>query len=371
MNNSTHTWSLLDCLALTYLPTISAIHCFSIVEQYASFQEALHNHNKHPFLTKIGDGNIFWKSISQECYDKANQQLELCQKENIDCILYHDDVYPESLRNAPYPPFLLFCKGNVHSINSQTIVAIVGTRRCTEYGKQATEFFTEELVKNNIAIASGLANGIDTYAHSYTIKNNGITYAVIASGIDKISTNTAKYNADKIIDSGGAVFSEYKCGVGALTAYFPQRNRIVSGISDAVLVIESAIKGGALITAQFAFDQNRPLFAVPGNIFYDKNSGTNALIKRNMAAIATHPHDILSELRIPIQKQVTVAHNLNDNEEKLLKELSNGPVTIDDLSVTLSIPSSELLSTLLMMEFKGLIRQLPGKQFMSLSTTFS
>lgn len=369
MSTRHNTWSDFDCLALTFLPTISSIHCLSIVEQFASLQEALDSYALHPFLSKIGNGNIFWQQLIKDCYDKAEAHLEICNKNNVQFVHYFQEEYPQRLRNTQYPPFILFFSGNIDSINSGAIIAIVGTRRCTEYGKHATELFTKEFVNHDVAIASGLANGIDTYAHSYTVKNNGVTYAVVASGIDKISTNTAQYNADKIIDGGGAVLSEYRCGIGALTAYFPQRNRIVSGISDAVLVIESAIKGGALITAQFAFDQNRPLYAVPGNIFYDKNTGTNALIKKNMAAIATHPHDILNDLLIPIRKEIPTQNTLDTREAVIVKELANGPVSIDDLSLTVNIPSNELLSTLLMLEFKGYVRQLPGKQFMNTTLT--
>jgi len=367
MSTRPNTWSDFECLALTFLPAISSVHCLSIVEQFSSLQEAFDSYGLHPFLNKIGNGNIFWQQIIKECYNKAELHTELCHKKNVEFVHYFKEEYPQKLRNTQYPPFILYYSGNIDSINSNSVIAIVGTRRCTEYGKHATELFTKEFVNHDVAIASGLANGIDTYAHIYTLKNNGLTYAVIASGIDKISTNTAKYNADKIIDGGGAVLSEYRCGTGALTAYFPQRNRIVSGISDAVLVIESAIKGGALITAQFAFDQNRPLYAVPGNIFYDKNTGTNELIKKNMAAIATHPYDILQDLHIPIRKEILTENTLDARENGILQELANGPVSIDDLSIIVNIPSNELLSTLLMLEFKGFVRQLPGKQFMNTS----
>lgn len=356
-------WTLKELVALTFLPSANASICRNIVEQFTHFDQMFLQYELNPYLKKICDSNIFFQTIFREALAQAENQLELCEKFGVNVYSWIDSLYPSRLRNINYPPFLLYSKGLI-THESVATVGIVGTRRCSDYGREVSKQFVEKFVENNVVTISGLANGIDTYIHQYTLKNQGITYAIIASGIDKISPKHSSYLAEKIIDSGGVVLSEYRCGTVALQGYFPQRNRIISGLSDAVVVIESGAKGGALITAQFAFDQNRPLFAVPGSIFSEKSNGTNALIQKNLAAPAITADDILKEIGITVKDSVVVnQHNLDTFEQKVVSFLSNGALTIDDLAVRLNIPTHDLLSTLLMLEFKGIIRQLPGKQF--------
>lgn len=357
------TWSQTELLALTYLPSINATHCRTISEQFVSLYDMMANYTSHPYLRKLSEGNIFFDGIIENSIKEAIAQKELCEKSNISIYTWIDDAYPKRLKNISYPPFIIYVKGQLYDEKNPTI-GIVGTRRCTEYGKQVTQKFTEHFVNADVITISGLANGIDTFVHKFTMKEKGITYAVIASGIDKISPKHSAYLSDQIIDSGGAIISEYRCGTNALQGYFPQRNRIISGLSDAVLVVESGIKGGALITAQFAFEQNRPLFAIPGSIFFEKTAGTNALIQKNIAAIAIAPNDILTEIGVNTKNVAdTVVSETNSFEKLILSHLSNGSVTIDELSVKINQPTQELLSTLLLLEFRGLVRQLPGKQF--------
>lgn len=363
MSNKKKVWSQHELIALTYLPSINATHCRTICEQFDSLNDMMSSYSAHPYLRKLSEGNIFFDSIIENSIKEAEIQIELCEKNNVHISSWMDTHYPNRLRNISYPPFIIYAKGQLENEDKPTI-GIVGTRRSTEYGKQVTQKFTEEFVHAGVITISGLANGIDTFVHKFTIKEKGITYAIIASGIDKISPRHSAYLSDQIIDSGGAVISEYRCGTNALQGYFPQRNRIISGLSDAVLVIESGIKGGALITAQFAFEQNRPLFAIPGSIFFEKTAGTNALIQKNMAAMAISPRDILTEIGVKTENTVESAETETNSFEKLiLSHLSNGSITIDELSLKVNQPTQELLSTLLLLEFRGLVRQLPGKQF--------
>jgi DNA processing protein len=252
--------------------------------------------------------------------------------------------------------------------NDSKSISIVGTRAATTYGKLATEKFVEQFVRYNLVIVSGLARGIDTKVHIETIKNKGITYAIVASGLDCIKPAISNKNAEKIVESGGAIISEYPCGTKALPGYFPQRNRIISGISVATLVIESADKGGSLITAKFAFDQGRDVFAVPGNIFSEKSAGTNSLIAANIAAIAKSPDYVITELGIADGREIEMfkkekEQTLEKDEKSIIDLLNHEPRHIDDIADKADADINTVLVTLLKLEFKGLITQLPGKYY--------
>ena len=299
--------------------------------------------------------------------DSADEQFDLCEKGNIRLISIWDDEYPILLRDITYPPLILFVKGSLQESDADSI-SIVGTRRCTSYGKLATEHFADVFAANNIIVTSGLAYGIDSLAHLSTIKSNGITYAVIASGIDEIMPAESQKTADKIIDSGGAIISEYKCGIKALPVFFPQRNRIISGISIATLVVESAEKGGSLITAKFAFDQGREVFAVPGSIFSEKSSGTNLLFSQNIAQPALSGKAMLQSLNLLNEDNSgffdkNKNENLSEAEQAIMDNISHEPVHIDKIMELTGFDMSALLVRMLEMEFRGIVRQLPGKYY--------
>jgi DNA processing protein len=242
-------------------------------------------------------------------------------------------------------------------------IGIVGTRKVTQYGKLCTERFATSFTEAGAIVVSGLATGVDTYAHQATIKAKGITYAVIASGIDCLSPSYAQKIADDIMANDGAIISEYRCGVKAMPAYFPQRNRIISGISSAVVVVESALKGGSLITAQFAIDQYKELYAIPGNITSERSAGTNKLIQRNLAKPALSPDDVLLDLDIAPPSARSQLIDLNEHEAMVYTALSGEPKIADQLAEELSMNINDILVHLLMLEFKNVIVQLPGKQF--------
>ena len=199
------------------------------------------------------------------------------------------------------------------------------------------------------------------------MKSGGITYAVIACGIDSISPSYTERNAQKIVESGGAIISEYRCGVKATPAYFPQRNRIISGISKAVIIVESGEKGGALITAEFAFAQQKEVFAIPGNITSDKSQGTNLLIKNQIASIALSPESVFEDLGFS-HNLLSVRESLNHSfstksEESSYNSLTFEPKHIDAIAEDSGLEVSDLLVALLGLEFKGLIKQLPGNHY--------
>lgn len=360
-------WTTDDILALTYIRGLNSNTLRQIVERYESLEILLKSELPPQLAAKINQGNLFGDSLLKTLRSKADEQLELCDKADVYIVPYWDNDYPTLLKPINYPPLLLFVRGRLENPDSNAI-GIVGTRKCTMYGKLTTERFAQVFAKNNIIVCSGLAYGIDTYAHSAALKSSGITYAVIASGIDQISPSLSAKLALEISDHG-AVISEYRCGTKALPAYFPQRNRIISGISRATVVVESALKGGALITAQFALDQGREIFAVPGNINSEKSEGTNKLIRKNIAMAALSPEDVLEELGLAetkenISKQIELT--LSPREQKIYDVLNFEPMQLDVLAQTTEMSTQQLLVELLALEFKDAVRQLPGKYFMRL-----
>lgn len=355
-------WTREDFLKMTFLRSYTTADLVKIIELHDSFEEFL-NADNH-FAQKFRQLEIFKNdTLDQE----VKRQIELCQKKNYQMISFWDENYPELLKNIPYPPLLLFVEGNIKSDCSRNI-SIVGTRKNTHYGKFVTENFVEYFVKNYVVIISGLAYGIDSIAHSTALQNKGITYAVVASGLDEVNPQISRKLADKIVAEGGAIITEYRLGTKSFQGYFPQRNRIISGLSRATIIIESAKKGGALITANFAFDQNREVYAVPGNINSERSKGTNLLIKNLKAQPALSPKSILEDLGIltfnKIEKtQVKKVTFKNMNYESVFNSIDSQPIHIDELVQTVNLDISELLVILLELEFDGLIKQLPGKYY--------
>ena len=355
-------WNLVDILRLNSLTTVSNSNAIEIINDYSSFDDFIRSENR--LAVKARQGSLFNDKI-RESQNGAEEQIKLCEDNNVSIISFFDRSYPELLREITGPPLVLFVAGRLQPEDVLSI-SIVGTRKVSQYGQRATEKFASEFAKNGIIVTSGLATGVDSFAHAYSIKNAGITYAVIASGIDKITPSEAQQKAKKIIEKGGAVISEYPCGTPAQRAYFPQRNRIISGISKATVIIESADKGGALITAKFAFDQEREVYAVPGNIDSDRSKGTNKLIRDNLAKIALSAEQVLIDLGIKSEvSQDNNQHyrNLSDEEKSFLEYFSNEPVHIDELCSQMNQEMPSILVKLLEFEFKGLVKQLPGKYY--------
>jgi DNA processing protein len=357
-------WTIEEILTLSYYRGINTINLKELVENSDSLPVLLNSSVFSKYASKLKQNSIF-ENTTSNITDLVNRQLDICSQKNYKIISYWDERYPLLLKEIPYSPILLFVWGDLQPADSASI-SIVGTRKCTNYGKLTTEDFATCFVRNSIIISSGLAYGIDTFAHLSTSRAKGITYAVIASGLDEISPMISHKNAEKIVDGGGAIISEYKCGTIAKPGYFPQRNRIISGISKATLVIESGLKGGALITARFALDQNREVFAVPGNIHSEKSQGTNALIKKNIATLALSPEALLIDLgfaQLDLGKESKANQFSSKEEEIIFNSLDHEPRHIDELMETANMDISELLVSLLNMEFNGLVRQLPGKYY--------
>ena len=356
-------WDLASVIALTYIKRLTYNECNKIINKYTSFEHFKEN----AFNLQQGDFFENEDKDKKSNLEKAQEQINFANENNYKIITIWNEIYPNLLKQIDYPPVVLYIWGDLQS-SDKISISVVGTRKCSQYGKLATEQFVSEFVNQNIVITSGMAYGIDSIAHRTAIKNGGISYAVIASGLDKIQPQLAMQTAQEIIASGGAIISEYKFGTAALQGYFLQRNRIISGISKATLVVESAYKGGALNTAKFADMQSRDVFVIPGNITSEKSVGTNNLIRRHKAIIALTPATMLEDMGIAEidYKSENIKREIifnNDAEEKIYNKLSNEPLHIDALIELTGLDISEILVQLIEMEFNDLVRQLPGKHY--------
>ena len=290
-------------------------------------------------------------------------ELEKLEKSNVQAFTYHDSGYPERLKEIyDYPP-LIYIKGELIPEDAWCI-SVVGTRKATVYGRQVTEEIVEDLARNKITVVSGLARGIDTIAHNCALKAGGRTAAIFACGVDTIYPAE---NADlsRRISENGALISEYPLGAKPRPDNFPRRNRIMSGMSLGVLVIEAGESSGAIITAHMATEQDREVFAVPGSILSPMSRGTNALIQEG-AKLVRNCNDILEELNLTVSEQQLGMKEIvtaSATEAILLKQLGSEPVHIDQICRDSGMPISEVSSNLTIMELKGLVRQVNSMSY--------
>lgn len=306
------------------------------------------------------------ENINKKFLAESEHQINLLEKHQANILTFWDDEYPYYLRKIYDPPVYLFIKGNIIE-QDENAIAIVGTRHPTYYGRKITEQITSELIEQGITIVSGLARGIDTIAHNISINKKGRTIAVLGSGLDYIYPAENKKLFQSIPDNG-CIVTEYLFGTKPDAMNFPRRNRIISGLSLGTVIIETDITGGAMLTAKYALDQNREVFAVPGNVDVKQSRGTNYLIQTGQAKLVTNANDILEEfgdrfIKKEIKaKEVDLSH-LNVFESKIYEALNSEPIHIDMISEKTDLSTSECLVHLLSLEFKGLIKSLPGKYF--------
>lgn len=295
-----------------------------------------------------------------------NKELNILSKIDGNIITVWDDSFPSLLKKIYDPPLLLYTKGAFIK-DDEFSIAIVGTRQPTNYGKIQTERIASELANQNITIVSGLARGIDSIAHKATLKAGKRTIAVIGSGLDVIYPPENKKLFDEISENG-LIISEYELGTKPNAENFPKRNRIISGLSLGCIIVETGVAGGAMQTASFALDQNREVFAVPGNLGVKQSEGTNLLIQRGEAKLIRSSEDVLLELELKLKPVIgknipRPKIEMNLFEEKIISVLKNEPVQIDVIAASTSLTTSDCLVHLLSLEFKGLVKQLPGKMF--------
>jgi DNA processing protein len=362
--------SLLHRVALTFVKNIGPTLAKSLVAHFGD-AEKVFNASAVKLLKVPGIGE---KTVGQLDFDvalkKAENELKFIEKNEVEVIFYTDPKYPKRLKNCNDSPVLLYAKGNA-DLNTQHIVSIVGTRNATEYGKQLCRQMIEELQQHNVLVVSGLALGIDVAVHKECLKQNVPTVGVIGHGLDRMYPSQNRATAEKMLENGG-LLSEYPSGTIPDRENFPQRNRIVAGISDATIVIEASIKGGALITAEIANSYNRDVFAFPGRLGDEFSEGCNFLIRNNKAQLLTCTADLAyslgwekGESSKKIIEQFVLPLDLTSDESLIFNFIkdNNGPLAIDDLSIKTSMPTSKLAMNLLNMEMQGYIRSLPGKTY--------
>lgn len=298
--------------------------------------------------------------------DYLNNLLIKIEKNNINVLTTLDEDYPESLYNIPDRPAILYYRGKLKSEDKLSI-GIVGSRKATAYGKWACERFTRELSEMGITIVSGLATGIDTYAHKMALESGGRTIGVLGNGLDIIypKNNHKLYNE---LANNGCIFSEYPLGTEPFPYNFPQRNRIISGLSLGIIVIEAKEKSGSLITAHHGLEQGKDIFAVPGNINSIYSGGTNKLIKDGARPLLDIDDIIeeIYELQIICQERKKSGFDFSDlsiDEEKIMKIIIEGPVHSDNIVIKTGIDISTVMSILTGLELKGMIKELSGRVF--------
>lgn len=371
MSHSAHP-ELLYQVALTMAPAIGPVHARKLIDEAGSARKVFHMNRTS--LEKIdGIGPVLSQSIrSPMLMEKARKELEFLEKHKIRALYFRDSDYPARLKECLDAPILLYSKGN-QGLNTGHVLSVVGTRRASSYGKELCRSIVLELAAmiKDLVIVSGLAFGIDVIAHRAALEGGIPTVAVLGHGLRTIYPNAHRETAKKICRQG-ALLTDFHSGMGPERNNFLRRNRIIAGMADATLVVESAESGGSLITADMAFSYQRDVLAVPGRATDERSLGCNRLIKLNMAGMVESAADVIHHLRwtgeaAQQNKPGSRVPNLTKQEEKLLEFMSpdsgRGPGELSKLS---GIPIQEVLSVLTQMELKRWIRMEPGSMYQSI-----
>ena len=290
---------------------------------------------------------------------------EKIESQGIKILTWQDESYPGRLREIDQPPPVLYIRGD-YLQDDLFAVAIVGTRRVTAYGRQITEEISSFLAANGITVISGLARGVDAIAHQSTLKAGGRTIAVLGSGVDKIYPPEHRGLAEQMMERG-AIISDYAPGTPPDASNFPPRNRIISGLSLAVVVVEAGETSGALITAEFAAEQGREVFAVPGSILAPQSKGTNKLIQRGALPLLSID-DLMQALdltRVGEQKAARKVIPADETEARLMNVLGSEPLHVDEIRNQAELPIEKVSATLALMELKGMVRQVGGMNYVA------
>jgi DNA processing protein len=355
-------------IALTLVPTIGDVRAKNLVSHFGNATDIFKASSA--LLQKIeGVGYAQASAIKNfKDFKIIETEIKFIEKYKIQPLFMTYDAYPKRLLNCYDSPCLLYYKGNA-DLNKHNIVGIVGTRNHSEYGKQQCEQLVEDLKRESVLILSGLAFGIDSIAHKIAVKNQIPTVGVVAHGLDRIYPAQNKALAKQMTEHGG-VLTDFRSGTNPDKQNFPSRNRIVAGMADAIVVVESGVKGGSLITAELANSYNKDVFAYPGKVTDAKSEGCNYLIKNNKASLITGAADLLelmnwSTANKPIPKQQRSLFIELTPEEKIIVDILQMQTTvqIDELYVKTGWSSSVVAKALLMLEMQGVVIALPGKVY--------
>ncbi len=360
----------LEWIALNSVRGLGPVRIKHLIEKYGDPSEVLRRAPRHGggfdgIPAKCAEG-----LASPTLLSNAEAQLRKAGKEGVEVLTLSDTCYPELLREIFAPPPVLFVKGSTDVFRKHA-VGVVGTRRATPYGRNAAARLAGDLASRSIAVVSGLALGIDTSAHEACLAKGGATIAVFGCGLDRIYPAANRALARRIL-AGGALVSEFPMGTRPEAHNFPRRNRIISGLSAGVVVVEAGKRSGALITAHFALQQGREVFAVPGSIFSEKSEGSHRLIRNGATPVGSADEIVdavssVSHIRTmcpPPAAAARAALDILSAEERLMyEELSSQPRRVDQLTESTGKQSMDVLGTLLNLELKGLVRQIAGQQY--------
>lgn len=349
-------------VALNKIPAITALRFKKLIEHFGS-PSAIWNATDEELREIPGIKQEFIDEIIRKREEiSPEEEIKKLEREGIKVLTIEDEEYPENLKNIYDPPPLLYYKGEIKK-EDKNAISIVGSRKATYYGMDVAKKLAKGLAERGFTIVSGMARGIDTSAHWGALEGKGRTIAVFGCGINIIYPRENKKLAEEIVKNG-AIISEFPPATPPLAINFPIRNRIISGLSVGVVIVQAGEKSGATITAEFALEQGREVFAVPGNVNLEQSKGTHKLIKQG-AKLTEDINDILEELGIP-----TVRYQENQEiitlppaEQSVYNCLNFEGVQMEEIIENCNLPVSVIASSLLMLEMKGLIRQLPGKVY--------
>ena len=364
--------NLLYQIALTLVPQVGALTAKNLVS-YCGSAEGVFRASRKELLKIPGIGLVVTNAIlSAPSLHLAERELDFLEKNKVEAVFYTDERYPTRLKQCADGPVMLFFKGSsCRLLNSERIVAIVGTRQPGDYGKYACEEIIDGLKSYNVLIISGLAYGIDITAHRKSNMTDVPNIGVLGHGLGSIYPKQHRSVALKMIENGG-LLTEYIHSANPDREHFPMRNRIIAGMCDALVVVETAASGGSMISAQLAVDYGRDLFAVPGRINDPKSAGCNLLLKSDKAKLIESAADLAAAMRWDLAGktkaiQTQLFLDLDPTEKKVFDLIRHSPeIPIDRLTEKALLPPGELASLILNLEFKGVIRTLPGKRYVVL-----
>lgn len=352
------------------LPFLLALHSIEglgpaglkkLLDFFGSFESAWKSSSAELSHFKLSEELIGKLKKAKDLLNPEEYFLSL-QKKQINVITIFDENYPELLRQIHSPPIIIYYKGEINNSILENCFAVVGTRKPTGYGRQVTEKLTGQLSEAGLVIVSGLARGVDTVAHFAALEAGGKTLAVLGGGLSNIFPSENIRLAEKISLGNGAVLTEFPPDYPHLAGNFPARNRIISGLSKGVLVTEAAEDSGSLITARFALDQNRDVFAVPGPITSAVSEGTLKLIREG-AKLVSSANDILEELNITAKSSVVNVRDLTGAEAEIIGLINSEPHHVDEISRELRKNVAEISGLLLKLEISGLVKNLGGGNY--------
>jgi DNA processing protein len=350
-------------LAFARVPRIGSVRARLLLERFGAMEAAWKATAAALQAAGLDRGTVA-SIVAARAQVSPEGEAEALEKAGVQALTWADPDYPPRLKETDDAPPVLFVRGRLLP-QDEWAVALVGTRRATPYGRQAAEHFAADLARHRITIVSGLARGIDAVAHRAALQAGGRTVAALACGLDLVYPPEHARLAQEVVASG-ALVSDYPLGTQPRSEYFPRRNRILSGLSLGVLVVEGDTDSGAMITARLALEQNREVFAVPGSIYSPTYRGANKLIKEGEAKLVAAAEDILEELNLTMathQMALTEALPVDATEAALLRVLSTQPLHIDDVQRSSGLPIAVVSGALATLELKGAVRQVGPMSF--------